>query len=99
MVLGLEAALALLLIFGYKSAVTEKIDTWSGKVESSASENKTEIKESKKKGQREKTEKAEEEEELQEKKIAITFDDDVIIGLSQMKCYSKVAAEVTNTIY
>lgn len=78
MVLGLEAALALLLIFGYKSAVTEKVGTWSGKVESSVSEKKTGIKDGKKKGQREKTgkeEKEEEGEELQEKKIAITFDD------------------------
>ena len=44
----------------------------------------------KKKGQREKTgkeEKGEEGEELQEKKIAITFDDDVIIGLSQEISY------------
>ena len=41
MVPGLEVALALLLIFGYKSAVTEKVGTWSGKVESSVSEKKT----------------------------------------------------------
>lgn len=78
MVPGLEVALALLLIFGYKSAVTEKVGTWSGKVESSVSEKKTGIKDGKKKGQREKTgkeEKGEEGEELQEKKIAITFDD------------------------
>ena len=73
MVFGLEAALALLLIFGYKSAVTEKVGTWSGKVESSVSEKKTGIKDGNKKGQREKTgkeEKGEEGEELQEKKIA-----------------------------
>ena len=90
MVPGLEVALALLLIFGYKSAVTEKVGTWSGKVESSVSEKKTGIKDGKKKGQREKTgkeEKGEEGEQLQEKKIAITFDDDVIIGLSQEISY------------
>ena len=89
MVPGLEVALALLLIFGYKSAVTEKVGTWSGKVESSVSEKKTGIKDGKKKGQEKtgKEEKGEEGEELQEKKIAITFDDDVIIGLSQEISY------------
>ena len=59
-------------------------------MESSVSEKKTGIKDGKKKGQREKTgkeEKGEEGEELQEKKIAITFDDDVIIGLSQEISY------------
>lgn len=43
MVIGLEAALTLLLAFGYKSAVPERIDTWSGKVESSIDEKKIAI--------------------------------------------------------
>ena len=71
MVLGLEAALSLLLIFGYKNEMTQEVDTWSRKVESSAGEKK-DVKDNRKKRQQEK---AEEEEEPQEKKIAITFDD------------------------
>ena len=71
MILGLEAALALLLIFGYKNTAAQKVDTWSGHVESGADEKEKGIKEGKKKGE----EKEEEEEMLQEKKIAITFDD------------------------
>jgi peptidoglycan/xylan/chitin deacetylase (PgdA/CDA1 family) len=71
MVLGLEAALALLLIFGYKNTAAQKVDTWSGHVESGADEKEKGIKAGKKKGE----EKEEEEEMLQEKKIAITFDD------------------------
>lgn len=71
MVLGLEAALSLLLVFGYKNEMTQEVDTWSRKVESSAGE-KEDIKNNRKKEQQEK---AAEEEDAQEKKIAITFDD------------------------
>ena len=63
----LEAVMALTLIFSYKTVLSSKTDTWSGKVDISVS------------GKGENTEGDEQaagmEEELQEKKIAITFDD------------------------
>lgn len=66
-VLGLEAVLALLLIFGYKNAGTQNIDAWNEEVDSSVNEWTKKIKGGK--------EEEQQEEELLEKKIAITFDD------------------------
>lgn len=79
LVLGLEAVLALLLIFGYKNVAAEKIDAWSEEVDSNVNEWTKKMKGGK--------EEEQQEEEPQEKKIAITFDDDVIIGLSQEISY------------
>ncbi len=73
MVLGLEAVLTLLLIFGYKNTMAQKLYTWSGKVESSVNERKKGVKENDREGQGK--EGGEEEEEPQDKKVAITFDD------------------------
>ena len=67
MVLMLEAVLVLLLIFGYKSISAEKIAAWSEEVDSSVNEWTKKMKGGK--------EQEQQEEELQEKKIAITFDD------------------------
>lgn len=63
----LEAVMALTLIFSYKTVLSSKIDTWSEKVDISVSG----------KGENAKGDEqaAGTEEELQEKKIAITFDD------------------------
>lgn len=57
----LEAALLVLLITGYKSALTKRVDTWSEGIDISVSKGKTDV--------------TEEGAELSEKKIAITFDD------------------------
>lgn len=65
-VLGLEAVLVLLLIFGYKNVAAENIDAWSEEVDSNVNEWTKKMKGGKE---------GEQEEELQEKKIAITFDD------------------------
>lgn len=67
MILALEAMLVLVLILNYRNMSLENIDAWSGKVVNSIQERKKGVKDSKK---QDKTE-----EELQEKKIAITFDD------------------------
>ena len=57
----LETALVLLLVMGYRSALTKRVDTWSGGIDIHVSE--------KQKGA------TEEKAVLSEKKIAITFDD------------------------
>lgn len=67
-VLALETAMALILVFSYKTVLTERVDTWSGGVDISVSGKEKDLKENKKEGEGE-------QQEEQEKKIAITFDD------------------------
>jgi len=74
-VLILEAVLVLLLIFGYKNILTEKVDTWSGKVDSSVSRKEKGTEDGKEPQKEGLQEEEPQEEELQEKKIALTFDD------------------------
>lgn len=57
----LEAVLAVLLITGYRSALTQRVDAWSEGIDVHVSEKEADV--------------TEEEEGLSEKKIAITFDD------------------------
>lgn len=66
-IFGLEAALALLLIFGYKNIQEENIDAWNEEADGGVNEWTKKMKSGKGEEQQE--------EELQEKKIAITFDD------------------------
>lgn len=66
-VIALETLMALVLIFSYKTVLTEKVDAWSEEVD---------VNVNKKEKDRKDNEKAVgAEEEPQEKKIAITFDD------------------------
>ena len=75
-ILLLETVAALSLFFSYKSALTEKVDAWSEVVDIRVSEKEKGTKDSRGAAseRKEQTEK-QQEEELQEKKIAITFDD------------------------
>lgn len=57
----MEAWLLLLLLFGYKNVLTEKVDTWSKDIDMGVNRGNEDV--------------TEEETELSEKKIAITFDD------------------------
>ena len=57
----LEAVLAVLLIAGYRSVLTQRVDVWSEGIDVHVSEKEADV--------------TEEEEGLSEKKIAITFDD------------------------
>lgn len=66
-VIALEALMALVLIFSYKTVLTEKVDAWSEEVDINVSKKEKEMKNNEKA--------AGAEEEPQEKKIAITFDD------------------------
>lgn len=57
----LEAVLVILLISGYREALTKRVDTWSEEIDIHVSKKNEDV--------------TEEREELSEKKIAITFDD------------------------
>lgn len=57
----LEAALVILLIMGYREALTRRVDTWSGEIDIRVSGGETDV--------------TDEKEGLSEKKVAITFDD------------------------